>query len=129
MTARAKRQQALIDELHAIATRIDRINGELCAQSLFPARDAFTEGQANSCLIVAHQNLEVVVDLIANCGEEGVTDPRTKESRGMHDDLVLPQLERRGKPRGQGGLEANAPAKAGVGRSGVARGVVIGGAR
>lgn len=47
----------------------------------------------------------------------------------QHENLVLPQLERGDQPGGKRRVEANTKTKAGVGRSGVARGVVTGGSR
>jgi hypothetical protein len=118
MNARAKRQQSLIDELHTMARRIDEL---MLLEGVFPDEDVYLDGQCNSLLVVAYQQLETVVSTIGDQGYSGVDGP--------NENLVLQVVERRREPRGKGGLEADAPAKAGMGRSGVARRVVVGGAR
>jgi hypothetical protein len=118
---RAVRQHALAADLRAIAESLDRITGELCVYPIFPARDAYTEGQVNSCLIVARQQLDAVISIIRDCGEETAAD----------EDSVLPVVERRGQPSGKRGLEAAPAAKAGVvsARKRAGARVVSGGAR
>lgn len=121
MSARAKRQLALMAELEALAKHIESL---WMLKGIFPAADAYTEGQCNSCLIVAYQQLETVVSIIRDCGEPGVEDAHLA-------NLVLQIVERRSESRGARRLETKAAAANGVVRTGkraVAR-VVAGGAR
>ncbi len=116
MSSRLKCQQALIDELHAIAKRIEQL---VLLDGVFSSEDDYVAGQCNSCLIVAHQQLETIISVVRDCGSDRLEDPS--------ESLVFQIVERRRQPRGQGRVEAKANAKAGVGRSGVARRVVAGG--
>jgi hypothetical protein len=114
----AKRQQALIDELHAIAKRLDEL---MLLENTFPKEDDYLNGQCNSCLIVAYHQLATVVSTVGDQYYDHLVPP--------NENLVLQVVERRGKPRGKRGMEANPKTAAGVGRSGMARGVVAGGSR
>lgn len=123
LMAQTIRQQALVCELHAYANRLD----QLLLTPIFGEGQDFAEGQANSCLIVALQQLNTVIQMIFDMGESGVLHPRSLVEATAHDP-VFPELERRGKSRGKRGLEANAETSASVDRLSVARRVVTGGA-
>jgi hypothetical protein len=107
MNARAKRQQALIDELHAIANRLDAL---MFLEGVFPEGDAYLDGQCNSCLTIAYQQLEAVVSTIGDQYHDALSAP--------NENFVLQIVERRGKPSSTRGLEATPAAKNGVVRAG-----------
>lgn len=121
-----KRQQAIVCELHAMARRLD----QMLLTPVFREGNDFAEGQANSCLITAGQQLNTVITMIFDMGEPGVLHPKSIPMEAAHDP-VLPKLERRGKPRGKRGMEAKAETKASVVRTRkrAGAGVVFGGAR
>lgn len=120
MSKLTKRQQALIDELHAMAKRLDQL---LLLENTFPPDDDYLNGQCNSCLIVAHHQLETVVSTIG--------DQYYNDLRAPNENLVFQVVERRGKPRGKRGVEAATGATNGVVRAGkrTVASMVPGGAR
>ena len=118
MSECTKRQQALIDELHAIANRIDAL---ALLNGCFTRDDDYISGQCNSRLGVAYQQLEAVVEDIGEHGGD--------ELRAPNENLVLQIVERRRKSRSARGLEAKAAAASRVGGSRLAGRMVVRGAR
>lgn len=71
----AKAQQAAVSELEAMADRLERLlDGIKPDGNWFPTRDfGFTEGQINTMLGLAAQQIREAISAFEDCCEDGVT--------------------------------------------------------